>query len=96
VALGPKTPLETATASAAENGTTLDKMATPATNQMPNNQRRYRWCTGDCLASYGMSAKTWRAYSSTDEFSAAFKAIIEDENMTNDERADRVEEFLLE
>jgi hypothetical protein len=62
---------------------------------MPQTIRRYRWKTGDCLATYGISAKTWRDHSSTDEFAVAFKAIINDATLSNDQRADRIEKYLL-
>ena len=44
---------------------------------------------------YGTSAKTWAAHSSTEEFAASFQAIIDDATLTNNIRADCVEEFLL-
>jgi hypothetical protein len=61
----------------------------------PIAPRRFRWRTGECLATYGTSAKIWAAHSSTDAFEAAFNAIIDDATITNDDRADRVEKFLL-
>jgi hypothetical protein len=48
------------------------------------------------LANYGTSAKTWTEFSSTDDFAAGFMAIIDDATMTNDTRAARVEDYLLE
>jgi hypothetical protein len=62
----------------------------------PQSQRRYRWQSGDCLKNYGISANIWEAHSSTEEFSAAFMAIIDDKELTNDERAAQVELFLLD
>ena len=70
-------------------------MAKAKLDQMAKDRRQYRWRKGDCLATYGSSAKIWKEYSSTDEFTIAFKGIIEDENITNDTRAERVEEFLI-
>jgi hypothetical protein len=58
--------------------------------------KKYRWKTGDCLATYGISANKWREFTSTDEFAVAFMAIVEDDKVSNDVRADRVEQFLLE
>jgi hypothetical protein len=68
----------------------------PREAKAPTAKHRYRWRTGDSLQKYGTSAKTWNAYSSTDEFKAAFTAIIDDESITNDIRLDRVEEFLID
>jgi hypothetical protein len=62
----------------------------------PPTQLRYRWRSGDCLATYGISANKWKAHSSSADFAAAFQAIVDDRNITNDARAARVEEFLLE
>jgi hypothetical protein len=70
--------------------------ATPEKATEPKMTKRYRWRSGDCLANYGNSAKTWQEFSSTAEFAAAFKAIVNDETLTNDARAARVEEFLLD
>jgi hypothetical protein len=61
----------------------------------PIAPRRFRWRTGECLATYGNSAKIWAAHSSTDGFEASFQAIIDDATLSNDDRADRVEKFLL-
>jgi hypothetical protein len=83
-----------ATAPAAAT-TTADKKA-PAPTGTQTEGCQYRWRTGDCLANYGNSAKIWADFSSTDEFATGFMAIIVDETMTNDTRAARVEEFLLE
>jgi hypothetical protein len=71
-------------------------VTTPEKATEPQMTKRYRWRSGDCLANYGNSAKTWQEFSSTDEFAAAFKAIVNDATLTNDTRAARVEEFLLE
>jgi hypothetical protein len=38
----------------------------------PQAQRIFRWRDGDCLATYGVSAKLWKAHSSTVEFAVAF------------------------
>jgi hypothetical protein len=57
--------------------------------------RRFRWRTGECLATYGNSAKIWAAHSSTEAFEASFQTIIDDASLSNDDRADRVEQFLL-
>jgi hypothetical protein len=62
----------------------------------PQMQRHYRWRSGDCLANYGTSANMWEEHSATEEFATAFKAIIDDATLTNDDRAARVEEFLLD
>ena len=62
----------------------------------PPTQLRYRWRAGDCLATYGISANKWKAHSSSADFAAAFQAIVDDRNITNDARAARVEAFLLE
>jgi hypothetical protein len=61
----------------------------------PIAPRRFRWRTGECLATYDNSAKTWAAHSSTEVFATTFQAIIDDATLSNDDRADRVEEFLL-
>ena len=63
---------------------------------IPPTQLRYRWRSGDCLATYGISANKWKAHSSSADFAAAFQAIVDDRNITNDARAARVEAFLLE
>jgi hypothetical protein len=47
------------------------------------------------LTNYGTSAKTWTEFSSSEDFAAGFKAIIEDATLTNDTRAARVEDYLL-
>jgi hypothetical protein len=57
--------------------------------------RQFRWRTGECLAMYGTSAKTWAAHSSTEAFEASFQAIIDDATLSNNDRADRIEECLL-
>ena len=61
----------------------------------PPTECRYRWRTGDCLTNYGTSAKLWTEFSSSEDFAAGFKAIIEDATLTNDTRAARVEAYLL-
>jgi hypothetical protein len=71
---------------------TTDTSATPA---VPSSKRLYRWRAGDCLANYGQSAKLWKAHSATDDFATAFTAIIDDTTLTNDDRAAKVEDFLL-
>jgi hypothetical protein len=38
----------------------------------------------------------WMAHSSTDDFAAAFKAIVDGVTVTNDTRAARVETFLID
>jgi hypothetical protein len=86
---------EKATASAAVHGRSSTDERTSEKAKVPIAGRNYRWRTGDCLETYGISAKLWNQHSSTDEFAAAFKTIIEDETLTNDSRSDRVEEFLL-
>jgi hypothetical protein len=50
---------------------------------------------GDCIANYGISTKLWKEHSATDEFATAFTAIIDDATLTNDDRAAKVEDFLL-
>jgi hypothetical protein len=62
----------------------------------PPTAHRYRWRSGDCLATYSISANLWREFSSTDEFAVAFKAIVNDTTISNDARAARVEQFLLD
>ena len=62
----------------------------------PTKGYRYRGCTGDCLAYCGSSARIWTEFSSPDEFTAGFMAIIVDEEMTKDICAAKVEEYLLE
>ena len=62
----------------------------------PPTQLRYLWRSGDCLAMYDISSNKWKAHSSTADFAAAFQAIVDDCNVTNDVRAARVEAFLLE
>jgi hypothetical protein len=71
-------------------------VATNVKTKTPTAQYRYRWRTGDCLAMYGSSAKIWQEYSSTEEFATGFEAIIDDETLTNEIRADRVEEYLID
>jgi hypothetical protein len=61
----------------------------------PIAPRRFRWRTGECLATYGSSAKLWATHSSTEKFAESFQAIIDDARLSNDARSDRVEEFLL-
>jgi hypothetical protein len=73
---------------------TAEKATEPKTT--PTEGYRYRWRTGDCLANYGNSAKIWTEFSSTDDFAVGFMAIIVDEELTNDIRAAKVEEYLLE
>jgi hypothetical protein len=62
----------------------------------PQVQRRYRWHKGDCLANYAHSANVWTAVTSTEEFALAFRAIIEDTSISNDDRSARAEQFLLD
>ena len=62
----------------------------------PQVQRRYRWRDGDCLANYAHSANVWKAVTSTEEFALAFRAIIEDTSISNDDRSARAEQFLLD
>ena len=69
--------------------------ATSATPAAPPPTRLYRWWAGDCIANYGISAKLWKAHSATDEFATAFMALIDDATLTNDDRAAKVEDFLL-
>jgi hypothetical protein len=71
-------------------------MASSHAAPAPIAPHRYRWRTGECLATYGVSAKLWNDFSSTDSFATAFQAIVDDNTITNDTRADRVESFLLE
>ena len=84
----PTTELMAKTAKTAEKG--KEKPATQLAG------KRYRWRTGDCLANYGNSAKLWADFSSTDEFAAGFMAIVVNKTHSNDTRAARVQEYLLE
>jgi hypothetical protein len=67
--------------------------ATPAERNVtqPQQQHRYRWRDGDCLANYAHSAKVWKEVTSTEEFAAAFRAIVEDDSLSNDDRSTRAE-----
>lgn len=102
--LAPRGPPPTATApsydaanaSTSAKGTNVDRISSMDVAAVPKAGRRYRWHTGDCLATYGTSANTWRAYSSTEEFAAAFRVIVDDDTLTNDTRATRIEDFLLD
>jgi hypothetical protein len=85
-----------APATTATNGHVSADVATKLKTNAPIAQYRYRWRTGDCLAMYGSSAKIWQEYSSTEEFATGFEAIIDDETLTNEIRADRVEEYLID
>ena len=86
----------TDTAAVALNARSEAAATTPEKATEPGMTRRYRWQLGDCLANYGNSAKAWKELSSTDEFTAAFKAIVDNVTLTNDARATQVEEFLLD
>ena len=72
--------------------------ATPAAQNatQPQLQRRYKWRAGDCLANYAHSENVWKAVTSTEEFAAAFRAIVEDDSLSNDDRSTRAEQFLLD
>jgi hypothetical protein len=59
--------VQTTTADLAEEGVASSNAA-PA----PMAPHRYRWRTGECLATYGISAKLWNDFSSTDTFAIAF------------------------
>ena len=71
---------------------------TPAEHNatQPQLPRRYRWRDGDCLANYAHSATVWKEVTSTEEFAAAFRAIVEDDSVSNDDRSTRAEQFLLD
>jgi hypothetical protein len=83
-----------ATEEKANTANTAKKATEQTATQTAGN--RYRWRTGDCLANYGNSAKLWAEFSSTDEFAAGFMAIVVNETYSNDVRATRIEEYLLE
>ena len=55
----------------------------------------YSWRSGDCLANYSDTAKTWKEHTSTQAFATAFLKIIEDQTLSNDERDTQIEAFLL-
>ena len=71
---------------------------TPAEHNatQPQLPRRYRWRDGDYLANYAHSATVWQEVTSTEEFAAAFRAIVEDDSISNDDRSMRAEQFLLD
>jgi hypothetical protein len=58
---------QTAAANLAEEGVASSHAATA-----PIAPHRYRWRTGECLATYGISAKLWKDFSSSDTFATAF------------------------
>lgn len=66
-----------------------------ATASTPPAHCGYRWRTGECLADYCKSAKIWTEHTSSKAFADAFMAIIEDPETSNEERDNKVEEFLL-
>ncbi len=62
----------------------------------PTTSRCYKWLAGDSVETYGTSANVWREFTSTAEFAAAFRAIVEDDTIPNDTRSARAEQFLLD
>ena len=81
----------TNTAAVALNARSEAAATTPKKATEPQTTKQYQWRPGDCLANYGNSATAWKEFSSTNDFAAAFKAIVDDEMITNDTRAARVE-----
>jgi hypothetical protein len=66
----------------AENKTTPEKI--------------FKWVEGTNIQNYAQSAQTWTEYTSKVEFTAKFKTLVENTTLSNDERAEAVEEFLLQ
>jgi hypothetical protein len=44
---------------------------------------------------YGHSAARWKEYSNTPEFVERFNTLVEDTSLTNEQRAEVVEQFLI-
>jgi hypothetical protein len=94
----PKMALANATTTAPPTGADTENVAATAgaAASAPSAKYGYSWQTGDCLANYCTNAKIWAEYTSTEAFTAAFSAIIEEPGISNDDRDTKVESFLIE
>ena len=55
----------------------------------------YKWECGDNVQQYANSSQVWRDYTEREGFVQAFQDIVKNTLVTNDDRAARVECFLL-
>lgn len=56
----------------------------------------YRWCEGESVREYADSAHAWAAHTADSAFAARFSSVVHEAGLTNEQRSDRVEAFLLE
>jgi hypothetical protein len=77
-----------ASATPKENITAMETAAATAdaAASAPSDHCGYSWRAGDCLANYSNTAKIWQEHTSTPEFATAFQKIVDDQNLSNDER----------
>jgi hypothetical protein len=55
-----------------------------------------KWIEGASIDEYNISAQKWKVHTSTDEFAAKFKKIMEENKEDNDKRAENIEAYMLE
>jgi hypothetical protein len=60
------------------------------------NASTYRWAEGTCLKEYGTSAVKWKHHSTTPEFEAKFREILQKTDTNNDIRSSQIEAFLIQ
>ncbi len=66
---------------------------TPAATQASTT---YRWNVGTTTTAMQQGIAAWKLHSSTDEFGAALRKIVQDPTLSNDARSEQVEKFILE
>ena len=64
-------------------------------NHPKREEISYKWIDGTNITEYSQSAKTWTAHTQETAFIDQLQNIIEDENRSNDDRAQAVETFIL-
>jgi hypothetical protein len=60
------------------------------------SQIRYKWVEGQGINDYAKSAHTWQEFTASPAFTKGLTELISNQELTNDERAAAVEQYILE
>jgi hypothetical protein len=61
-----------------------------------NTQIRYKWIEGQGITDYAKSAHTWQAFTTQPQFINGLTDILTKQELSNDDRAAAVEQYILE
>jgi hypothetical protein len=55
-----------------------------------------KWIEGASIEEYNISAQKWKEHTSTENFAARFKCIMEENKEDNEKRAANIEAYMIE